>query len=62
MYKEMCCTCKVVFFLEIRKKSVLHVQSCFFLLIKSIVVVFSVPLVFTLSLVLLDFIFSLRNL
>ena len=29
MYKKNCCTCRVVFLL-IRKKSVLHVQSCFF--------------------------------
>ena len=34
----------------------------FFLLIRSIVVVFPVLLIFTLSLVSLDFIFSLRNL
>ena len=47
----------------IRKKSLLHVQTfTFFLLIRSIVVVFSVLLIFTLSLVSLDFIFSLRNL
>ena len=38
-------------------------QTCtFFLLIRSIVVVFSVLLIFTLSLVSLDFIFSLGNL
>ena len=43
------------------KKSVLHVQSCF-LLIRSIVVVFTVLVAFNLSLVLLDFILSLRNL
>ena len=42
----------------------LHVQSCCycFLLIRSIVVVFSVLLIFTLSLESLDFIFSSRNL
>ena len=43
------------------KKGVLHVQSCF-LLIRSIVVVFTVLVAFNLSLVLLDFILSLRNL
>ena len=37
MYKKNCCTCRAVFLL-IRKKSVLHVQSCFFFLpIRSIV-------------------------
>ena len=55
-------------FLANQKKSVLHVQSCccccFFLLIRSIAAVFTALVVFTLSLILLDFIFifSLRKL
>ena len=76
---RVCCTCKVVFFfLLIRNKSVLHVQSFFCQLEKKcaaraklffcqldqmlLFFTYTVVVVFTLSLVLLDFIFSLRKL
>ena len=44
------------------QKKLLHVQICFFANYRSIVVVFTVLVAFNLSLVLLNFIFSLRNL
>ena len=55
MYKTVSVARAKLFFANY-KKSVLHVQSCFFLPITSVVVVFyhSLPL----SLVLLDFVFS----
>ena len=62
LIRKVYCTCKVVFFLLIRKNSVPHVESYFFWLIRSIVVVFFVLVIFALSFVLLDFIFSLRKL
>ena len=60
MYKKTAARAEL-FFCYFGKKSV---RTCkvVFLLIRSIVVVFTVLLAFNLSLVLLDFIFSLRNL
>ena len=58
---RVCCTCKVVFSAN-QKKSVLHVQSLFFANQICCCCFFTVLVVFTLSLVLLDFIFSLRKL
>ena len=61
LYKKNWCTCRVVFLL-IRKKKVSYTCKVLFLLIRSIVVVFTVLVAFNVSLVLLDFIFSLMNL
>ena len=65
MNKKVWCTCKVVILL-IRKKSVLHVQSCFFfckldllLLFFTVVVAFSLSLVIVFSIT--RFYISLRN-
>ena len=41
MYQKVCCKCKVVFFLLIRKTIALHVQSCFLLTRSVVVVVFN---------------------
>ena len=62
MYKKNSCTCRVVFLLIRKKKRAACAKLFFFLRIRSIVVVFTVLVAFNLSLALLDFIFSLRNL
>ena len=69
--KKVCCTCKVFFFANQKKLSVLHVQSCCrccccccCLLIRSIVALFYRSRCFhpVSSITILDFIFSLRKL
>ena len=50
------------FFANLKKKCAARAKLGFFLLIRSIFVVFTLLVAFSLSLVLLDFIFSLRNL
>ena len=62
MYTKVCCTCKVVFLLISKRKVGCTCKVVFFFIIRSSVVVFTVLFVFILSLVLLDFIFSLRKL